>query len=234
MVVKRKFALLELKKTISPINIQLKPLKKMIEDMRNYIAIKKVFFLCTFFVYWGCGKNVKYLEETDITRQVNLQEISCNKENFFLVLEKISVLNTVQDSFVVRSHTPLGLNLRLKAVNQKSQPEEIKINNDDFKTPYFVWTVETTGKSDTIGFLNKKNKGKYLVGPNDSLEINLQTIYFNFYKLLGDQQDYSESMQNLLSNFSLSYIQGKKGVCIEQNSTTKVTISNHKSQWEWW
>ncbi|MBZ9730479.1 hypothetical protein LB467_12360 [Salegentibacter sp. JZCK2] len=201
--------------------------------MEDYSFINRILFVGFLLFLCGCGKNVTYIEEIDISDQVNIRDQDCNRENLYFVLEEISVWNTVQDTFLVRSHTDLRLSLQLKAINNDSEPKKIFLNDKEEVKSNFSWIINETTRTDTIHFLSSIDRTEFSVKPNDTLELNLQP-YFNFYNLLGDHQDYSEPMKNLLSQFSPSYIRANKEICIEQGAKTKITISNHKSHWEWW
>ncbi|MBZ9731571.1 hypothetical protein LB467_17940 [Salegentibacter sp. JZCK2] len=198
--------------------------------MKECLTTKRLFFLCIVLFFCSCGENIKYIEETNITDEVSLESHECTKEKFFFILEKISIWNTKQDTFVVRSHTPLGINLKLKVINNDNKPKKIIINNGEMENCNFHWKVDKT----EIEFFGTTDKSLYIVKPKDSLSLNLHTLYFNFDKIFGPLEDYTEVIKNLISEFSLTYDDVDDKICIEQGAKTEIVIYNHKSRWEWW
>jgi hypothetical protein len=203
--------------------------------MKNYTRNKLVaFFLLIIFTLYSCGKNVKYIEKEILTDKVSFKRKFCDKKLKFNLIG-ISILNTKQDTFLIRSHRNLGMSLDMVVFNRDSISRKISINYDDFSDSNFKNIFKINEKIDTINFYNVNEFSEHIIKPKDSFKFSLRADYlYGFERLFGEKKDYTEDMLKLLSKFELIYDDGENKICVNQNSKTEVIVYNNKSKWSWW
>ena len=198
--------------------------------MEKYITKSSMILWLMIFTIYGCGKNVEYIEREIVTNEVNLKRIFCDNKLSFNIKE-ISVLNTVQDTFLIRSHHDLGINLEIDVFNNDTISKKVNINGDNFSNSNFLFLLE----NDTINFYNTDKSSEHIVQAKESFSFSLRSSsYYSFEILFGEKKDYGEDMLNLLSNFQLIYHDDRNKICVNQNSKTEVIVYNDKSKWSWW
>lgn len=206
----------------------------MEKQKTNFIKSRLFVLILLNLILVSCGHNIKYIEKDNYSGKIQIRGVNCDEDTIMLKLDTISILNTVKDTFIVQSHVDLNINLDLTLVNKSNKELNFIIDKGDFQSSNFQWIIYSNNKKHIVNFYDFNHVSEYNINPKDSISFSIESRFFKFENLIGNQLDNTSKILDLLKNFELTYSLDENNICVEQSKNSNIYVYNRKSKWSFW